>query len=253
MRTKLCRDCKLELPFEDFYKCKTGKFGLQAKCKKCLKEYEAQNKERIKAYRKKWREEHKTETKEYNKAYRQNNVEELKEKKKEYYLRTVEVRREKRKEYYHENRDFFVQKSKEWYAENKERKREYDREWSKEWRLKNKNKVNSYNHKRRAAKKELMASLTEEQWKETVTHFKGGCAYCGKKKKLEQEHFIPLSKGGEYSRDNIIPACRKCNASKMNKDFFVWYPTSESYSIQREEKLLRFLGYMDGEQQLTLI
>ena len=60
---------------------------------------------------------------------------------------------------------------------------------------------------------------------------------------LEQEHFIPLSKGGGYSMGNIIPACRACNASKSDKDFFEWYPEYKYYSEERENKILDFLGY----------
>ena len=32
----LCSDCHQNLPFESFYKCKLGKFGLQKCCKQCL-------------------------------------------------------------------------------------------------------------------------------------------------------------------------------------------------------------------------
>ena len=32
--------------------------------------------------------------------------------------------------------------------------------------------------------------------------------------KLEQEHVIPLSKGGALTLHNIVPACRSCNSKK---------------------------------------
>ena len=33
---KLCSDCDQKLPFDSFYRCKFGRYGLQRPCKKCL-------------------------------------------------------------------------------------------------------------------------------------------------------------------------------------------------------------------------
>ena len=96
--------------------------------------------------------------------------------------------------------------------------------------------------------------LTTEQWEDCIKHFEGKCAYCGKKKKLTQEHFIPLSKGGEYSVNNIIPACGSCNSSKRDRDFFKWYPNQKFYSKTRENKILRYLEYdKQLNQQLSIL
>lgn len=43
------------------------------------------------------------------------------------------------------------------------------------------------------------------------------CAYCGAtflRGNFEFDHVVPLSKGGAHSADNLVVACRKCNASK---------------------------------------
>jgi 5-methylcytosine-specific restriction endonuclease McrA len=45
----------------------------------------------------------------------------------------------------------------------------------------------------------------------------GRCAYCRQEKPLELEHLFPVSKGGTNSLDNILYACRSCNASKGDK------------------------------------
>ncbi len=60
--------------------------------------------------------------------------------------------------------------------------------------------------------------------------------------RLHQDHFIPLTKGGGYTKENIIPACRSCNASKQNADFEEWYPQYEYYSKEREQKILDYMG-----------
>ena len=49
------------------------------------------------------------------------------------------------------------------------------------------------------------------------------CAYCGDKENLQWEHIIPKSRGGPDSIDNMVQACRECNASKGAKDPFEWY------------------------------
>lgn len=46
------------------------------------------------------------------------------------------------------------------------------------------------------------------------------CPYCGKRIGDDDksiDHIIPVSKGGEHSRDNIIVCCKKCNIKKSNK------------------------------------
>jgi hypothetical protein len=45
------------------------------------------------------------------------------------------------------------------------------------------------------------------------------CAYCGvngKDAELEIDHIIPVSKGGSNKLANLITACRKCNAEKLD-------------------------------------
>ncbi len=69
----------------------------------------------------------------------------------------------------------------------------------------------------RARKRGLPATLTLDEWEDILFLFDHRCAYCmGVDLKLEQDHFIPVSKGGGYTLDNIVPACRPCNATKGN-------------------------------------
>jgi 5-methylcytosine-specific restriction endonuclease McrA len=69
----------------------------------------------------------------------------------------------------------------------------------------------------------LPATFTPSQWKKALAYFDNSCAYCGTKlTKVHQEHFIPLSKGGGYTRDNIVPSCPKCNLRKGNRNPLDW-------------------------------
>src|SRR3954466_16238173 len=60
--------------------------------------------------------------------------------------------------------------------------------------------------------------LSDEQW--TALHGSwGGCAYCGDADgSLQRDCVLPISRGGRYTLDNIVPACRSCNASKCNDE-----------------------------------
>lgn len=108
------------------------------------------------------------------------------------------------------------------------------------------------NQKRIAKKRSLPFALVTKQWEQIKLYFNNTCCYCDKPLSLAQEHFIPLNKGGEYTTNNIIPSCLSCNSSKNDKDFFTWYPKYEHYSKKREKKILEFLNYKNGIQQLAL-
>jgi len=87
--------------------------------------------------------------------------------------------------------------------------------------------------KRRKLKKESLCNLTASEWLEIKEKFGHKCAYCRKKGPLTQDHLIPLSKGGDHSKENVVPACRSCNSRKGTKslpDFLKKYPDLSLYS-----------------------
>jgi 5-methylcytosine-specific restriction endonuclease McrA len=64
--------------------------------------------------------------------------------------------------------------------------------------------------------------LSDEQWSALRTAW-GGCAYCGATDgRLQRDCVLPLSRGGRYTLENIVPACRSCNASKCNDEITGW-------------------------------
>jgi len=195
--------------------------------------------------------------------YRANHREKLLADKKEYYLKNTEHCKKLSKEYYETHRESLRKASKEWVKNNPEkvkascRKRyenhkEHILKVAKAWKDSHRDAVNTQWQRREAKKKSLIATLTKEQWEAIKNEFDNCCAYCGEKKPLTQDHFVPVSKDGEYTTNNIIPACSKCNCNKFNNSFFTWYPTFKYYSKKREQHILIFLGYKDGIQQLRL-
>lgn len=48
------------------------------------------------------------------------------------------------------------------------------------------------------------------------------CVYCGKTRNLQLDHIIPKNKGGKDNGENLVWACRNCNASKNDTDLMEW-------------------------------
>ena len=70
----------------------------------------------------------------------------------------------------------------------------------------------------RAENNHLPATLTLDEWLQTLADFNGLCAYCQERPFEHLEHFIPIDAGGGTTVDNCIPACGKCNWSKGADD-----------------------------------
>jgi 5-methylcytosine-specific restriction endonuclease McrA len=64
--------------------------------------------------------------------------------------------------------------------------------------------------------------LTTEEWMSLIEAW-GGCAYCGSTDTaLQRDCVLAISRGGRYTLDNVVPACRSCNASKCNDEVTGW-------------------------------
>ena len=64
--------------------------------------------------------------------------------------------------------------------------------------------------------------LTPAQWT-AIRAAWAGCAYCGgPDESLQKDCVLPLSRGGRYTVENVVPACRSCNASKSNDEVTGW-------------------------------
>jgi 5-methylcytosine-specific restriction endonuclease McrA len=82
--------------------------------------------------------------------------------------------------------------------------------------------------KRRAARRRkrrmdrVEHDLSAAQWT-ALTAAWGGCAYCGETTQpLQRDCVLALSRGGRYTLENIVPACRSCNTSKCNDEVTTW-------------------------------
>jgi hypothetical protein len=267
---KNCFTCHEVKSFEEFDNFKNGYKNKSRDCSSCrdIKKRKRKEEKSLK-----------------DKEYRIKNKSRLSNYKQEYYEKNKDKLLDYKKEWYEKNKDKHLLKCKQWVEDNKEKVKTYQSEYrvryfsDKENKLKRinyertykkrpevKTRISAYKrsergrevnnrayHKRRSLERKLIATLTKEQWSDAINHFSNICAYCGESTELiTKDHFVPISKQGEFTVKNIIPACEFCNYSKNDRDFFDWYPKQPFYSKQRERKILKYLDIKDNEQQIAL-
>lgn len=78
----------------------------------------------------------------------------------------------------------------------------------------------------RLAKCEVV-DFTRADWYAVLKQFNYQCAYCLKPlKRLTKDHVVPLHRGGNHTKSNIVPACKRCNSSKGTKLVEEWFTHS---------------------------
>jgi len=292
IETRICTKCKEELArtIEFFGPRKDSKDGLSGQCRECVskkmkkhyqenkvyiiaqhKEYCQENKEDVAERHKKYSKNNRDNIAKYQKQYRIDNKEERKiyeEKNKLTIRRNSRIRQEANKEaiseyrikYRKDNKEHIAEVFKLWYYSNletnrlsRQRNKESLAERGRIYSKNNPEKIRIRTNSRRARVRKLAHTFTVSQWEEAKLHFDNKCAFCGEERPLTMEHFMAVNNGGEFTKDNIIPSCQSCNSSKNTKDFSTWYLSFRHYSKEREAKILKYLGYYKGVQQLCLV
>jgi 5-methylcytosine-specific restriction endonuclease McrA len=72
-------------------------------------------------------------------------------------------------------------------------------------------------------------------WKQKRS--KGRCYYCNREtlpQKLTMDHIVPIVRRGKSTKNNIVPACKKCNNKKKNSLPMEWADYLERL---RDEKI----------------
>jgi arsenate reductase-like glutaredoxin family protein len=173
-----------------------------------------------------------------------------------------ECKKKKSFEWIQDNRERFREINLNYFStekgkQNRRKRKETQSTYYKQWCKENPNWMREYSQNRRAAKKNLEADFTSDDWQECLEYFDHECAYCGISEKehleqfgkqLSQDHFIPLIEDGTYTKDNIIPSCSSCNSSKRTRSFFDWYPNHQNFS---EESLSKIIYYLSLHEQMS--
>jgi 5-methylcytosine-specific restriction endonuclease McrA len=93
-----------------------------------------------------------------------------------------------------------------------------------------------YSRRRRRRIAAKVHDLTDAQWAALKSAW-GGCAYCGAVgTSLQKDCVLPISRGGRYVIDNVVPSCPSCNTSKCNTEVTSWMRRKK---LDEREFLLR--------------
>ena len=176
---KTCTKCKEEFPatLEFFHKHKQGKFGLNSRCKECMKKYSNQ-----------WAKDNKERIAEYSKQYYQDN--------KERYA-------EYDKQYYQDNKERKAGYWKQYAKDNPEKYRNIQRMAKSRYRAREAGVVF----------KDFTRQDVLDKWG-TDCHI---CKKPVDLDDWHQDHVMPLSKTGPHTLENVKPAHPKCNQVKGNR------------------------------------
>ena len=214
---KVCSKCKLELPFDMFYKNRTETGGYNTQCKGCFRETQAVSKAKRKSnpiaprmvgnkvcsqciIEKPIIEFYPCYTAVDGREYRCKSC--CKTNTADWLARTdLQILSAVKQRWYEQNQEISIWRAKQYRIEHPEWAREANTRGSR---------------KRRATKLSApLNDLTTGEWKLLLDTFEHSCAYCGdSESKLTMDHVVPLSKGGSHTFTNIVPACKSCNSRK---------------------------------------
>ena len=131
-----------------------------------------------------------------------------------------------RKAYYEKNKEKIKARVRKWCKLNPEKRLIIQRRWKKN----NPEKViesrkKHYNPTKKRA--DCLKRLARKKGAEThptarLAHTETPCIACGSTKNLEQDHIVPLSKGGSHRLRNLWVLCAKCNMSKQTRSWEDW-------------------------------
>ena len=77
----------------------------------------------------------------------------------------------------------------------------------------------------------------KRRFRESIYHaWDHKCAYCGQPA-TSLDHIIPRFKSGSSNRNNLIPACQRCNSNKGSMDMETWYKQQSYFCAYRMENI----------------
>jgi len=203
--------------------------------------YRTRNPEKTRAATRKWREENRetflASNRKSKKKYYARNSEKIIEWQHEYTKRNYERLHRGWISYSESHREEARQRARAWRIANPQRvkaiserrratgyyrqpeRRAKSREWVERNRDRVRDTLRASRLRRRAQGGE---GLSAADWRAILVFWEHRCAYCGIGGKLEADHRIPLARGGTSAKENIIPACPRCNRRKntMTEDEF---------------------------------
>lgn len=122
------------------------------------------------------------------------------------------------KSYRERNREKVLARKREWYQRNRDKIVARVRAWREKNPTRNNLLRIKSNHTRRAKVSGNGGSFTPQEWDWLMNLCGNRCVKCGATNtKIERDHIVPITRGGQSNIENIQPLCEHCNRTKFNK------------------------------------
>lgn len=203
---KRCTTCGETKSAAEFSRNKRSRDGLMSICRLCnrakVAAWQAANRERATQRNREWKRQNADYMREYARERYHADVEQSREAARR--VNNTEQGRARRERWRQENKDKVNAAQARRRAADPEKYRDRQRAWKRA----NPDKVAADNHSRRSGRYDAdgRAYLSIIQ--------RDPCAYCGTTSRVEVDHIVPLSQGGENRWQNLSAACRTCNTRK---------------------------------------
>lgn len=80
---------------------------------------------------------------------------------------------------------------------------------------------------------ELTPKLAKKRYRQSIYEaWDCKCAYCGDEA-TSLDHIIPRFRSGSSNRNNLLPACRRCNTNKASAKMEDWYYQQHYFTEER--------------------
>jgi len=87
---------------------------------------------------------------------------------------------------------------------------------------------------------ELTPRLAKKRYRQSIYEaWHHQCGYCGETA-TSLDHIIPRFRSGSSNRNNLVPACRSCNANKGSQNMEEWYKKQEFFDNLKFVKLVEW-------------
>lgn len=208
---KTCTKCGETKPLDEFHRDRRNKDGKVGQCKPCAcarsRAWAASNKGRKRAADKRYREAHRDDAIRRSRDWYQDNKAEALARQRIYRMQRPEQDRAAKRAYYLSHRDEILQRTREWATVNSDAAQ-----------------ANAWASRYRSRARRVGATVVVERFlkADVIERYGDHCAYCETGPFEQLDHYVPVSKGGPHTLENVRPSCVSCNATKahaMPRDF----------------------------------
>jgi hypothetical protein len=159
-----------------------------------------------------------------------------------------------KKSYYRENRQKILEQTRLWHLANPVKVKESARKWQinnpekrrqvcAHYYRRNRSKALQASRRCAAVRRQRQACvlipLALQDIQERYALFNNRCAYCQRQAPIEVDHVLALSRNGCDEISNIVPACRRCNASKNASPVETWFRRQPFFTETSWRKIQR--------------